>query len=258
MSTLEVDLHGSVTAEWIKLWSVRSTRILVFATAAVIVAFGVAAAVGIVVTGTATADGLADPLGACLTGIGPAQLLVLGIGVLTVTGEYASGTIAGTLTAQPRRSAVAFAKTLAPAIVVLVVAAIAVATTFTANAFVLSGRTDAPSITRPGVLGALLGAVVCLALVTMLGTAMGQLVRSTASALVLGVCVLYLPGLLVLALPRDVGAAASPYTPANAAAALMQVGPSDLLSWPLALVVLAAYVAVLSAWGAARLRRRDV
>jgi hypothetical protein len=70
--------------------------------------------------------------------------------------------------------------------------------------------------------------------------------------------VLYLPGSLVLALPPDVGAAVSPYTPADAGAALMQVGASDLLPWPLALVVLTAHTAALSAGDAVRLRRRDV
>lgn len=248
-------LRRTTAAELVKLRTLRSTRLLLLFAAACVVGFGLAEAVGVVVVGSA--DGLADPLKGALNGIGVAQLLVLGLGVSAATSEYASGTIATTLSAQPRRLVLAAGKTAAVGVATSGVAALAVTTAFVVNSFVLAD--DAPW-SWPTAQGwrALLGAALYLTCIAMLGTAFGHLLRSTAAGYAAAAGSLYLPALLVQLLPPDIGARVTRYTPANAGGALMQLEPGSLLPWLPALAVLLGYLLALSVWAATRLARHDV
>lgn len=248
-------LRRTVASELVKLRTLRSTRLLLLSAAVCVVGFGLAEAVGVVVVGSA--DGLADPLKGSLNGVGVAQLLVLGLGVSAATSEYASGTIATTLTTQPRRGVLAAGKATAVGVATAAAAAAAVITSFAANSLVLTdqGLSSWPS---PDVWRALLGATLYLTCVAMLGTAFGHLLRSTAGAYAAAAGLLYLPALLVLLLPPDAGARVTRYTPANSGSALMQLEPGALLPWLPALAVLLGHLVTVSVCAAARLQRHDV
>jgi ABC-type transport system involved in multi-copper enzyme maturation permease subunit len=251
--------RGVLVSELIKISGLRSTTGLLASVLIAVVGFGTAGAIGVVVTGGPTADALADPLRNTLTGMGIAQFLALAVGVIAVSSEYSSGTIRVTLAATPARRTVAIAKALAPAAAVSVVGLAATTVTFIANGVILAASGVNLMPVRPEVVRALVGAVVYLLLITVLGTAVGLLLRSPAAACALALAVLYLPGVLVLVLPPETGSLVSPFTPSNAGAALMHIGPSpsDLLAWWAGLSVLATYALAPLAWGTARLIRRD-
>jgi hypothetical protein len=100
-------------AEWIKLWSVRSTWFALGTAVAFTVGLGLADTVSTARGWDAmpAADRVAfDPLGSAFAGLTFAQLALGVLGVLAVTSEYSSGTIIATLTAQPRRSTAFVAK----------------------------------------------------------------------------------------------------------------------------------------------------
>lgn len=257
-ATAPATWRRTVVSELVKLSTLRSTRILLLSAGVCVVGLGLAEAIGVVVVGAATQEALSDPLKGCLNGIGVAQLLVLGLGVSAATSEYSTGTIASTLTAQPRRRVLAAAKGAAAGMATATVAALAVLTTYVANSLVLASHDSAPSWSTLEVWRALLGAVLYLTAVAMLGTAFGHLLRSTAAAYSAAAALLYLPALLVLLLPVDISAQVTRYTPANSGSALMQLHPGTLLPWLPALAVLLAYLLAFSAWAATRLAHHDV
>src|SRR5690242_8170531 len=104
---------SAVRAEWIKLWSVRSTWVCLGVAVTSAVGLGLADTVS-TVRGWDTmpaADRAAfDPLGSSFAGLTFAQLALGVLGALAVTSEYSSSTIIPTLIAQPRRAAAFAAK----------------------------------------------------------------------------------------------------------------------------------------------------
>src|SRR3954470_24500700 len=103
----------ALRAEWIKLWSVRSTWVALGIAVAFTVGLGLADTVSTVRgwdTMPAPDRAAFDPLGSAFAGLTFAQLALGVLGVLAVSAEYSSGTIIPTLTAQPRRSTAFAAK----------------------------------------------------------------------------------------------------------------------------------------------------
>jgi ABC-2 type transport system permease protein len=243
-------------SEWIKLRSLRSTYVILAAAALAIIGFGVFMAVGTVVADTPPAEG-ADPLGGSLYGIALAELIVAALGVLSVTGEYASGVIRTWLPAVPRRWPLLLAKAGVVATTVFVVSLGATLLAFLGAALVLAGNGRSLSVTEPGVLRALIGAALYLAAVALLGMGFGWLLRSTAGALATLLAVLYVPPVLGILLPRDLGDHVMPYVPSNAGSAVMQLTPSGLLQPWAGFAVFLGYAALTLAAGAIVLQRRD-
>jgi ABC-2 type transport system permease protein len=179
-------LAPAARMEWIKLRSLRSTWWTLAVTAAGTV--GIAAAVG-----RNSRDASVDLVNNVLAGVVPGLLLVGALGVLTMTGEYSSGTIRATLAAVPRRPLALLAKAVVFGALTLVVGEAASFTAFFAGSATLGHGIAAPTLGRPGVLRAvvLTGAAYCL--VGLLGLGLGAIVRHSAAAvgvLVAGVYVL--------------------------------------------------------------------
>lgn len=248
-------LGGVVDSEWLKARSLRSTWYITAGLVGAVVGIGTINAVGAVL-GKADPQAPADPLAGALTGIGLAQLLAAALGILAVTGEYATGTIRPSLSAVPRRPALVVAKALVAGALTLAAGLAAVAASFTLAHVIADRDALAANATESTVLRALAGAAVYLCLTTVVGAACGWLVRSTMGATALVVAILYLPGLLALVVPG--GDDATPYLPANAGSALLQLEPTTLLSPLAGLAVLTAYSAGITALAAVRLNRGDV
>lgn len=248
-------LGGVVDSEWLKARSLRSTWYITAGQVGAVVGIGTINAVGAAL-GKANPQAPADPLAGALTGIGLAQLLAAALGILAVTGEYATGTIGPSLSAVPRRRALVVAKAFVAGALTLAAGVAAVAASFTLAHVIADREALAANATEPTVLRALGGAAVYLCLTTVVGAACGWLVRSTMGGTALVVAILYLPGLLALVVPG--GDDAAPYLPANAGSALLQLGPTTLLSPLAGLAVLTAYSAGITALAAVRLNRGDV
>jgi ABC-2 type transport system permease protein len=246
-------------SEWIKLRSLRSTVYTLAASVIMMVGLGLLLAV-IALVHLEAGHGLGSigPASLSLYGAYPAQLTIGALGVLLVTGEYATGMIRATLTAVPRRLPVLWAKLGVFAAVAAVTAEISLLVTFLSSQAILSGQHAGTSLSHPGVLRAVLGTGLYLTIVGLLGMALGSLIRNTAGALatLFGV-VLILPVLWDL-VPAQWAAQTARYLPSNAGQAILQVHPAagTLAPWT-GLALFGAYTAAAIAAAALLLKRRD-
>jgi ABC-2 type transport system permease protein len=179
-------MSAAVRMEWIKLRSLRSTWWTLAITAAATVGIGLA-------VGLNSKDAAGDLTNNALAGVVPGLLLAGALGVLTMTGEYSSGTIRATLAAVPRRPVVLAAKAVVFGAVTLVVGEAAAFTAFRAAAGTLRHGLAPISLGDPGVLRAVVlsGAAFCL--IGLIGLGLGAIVRHSAAAvgvLVAGVYVI--------------------------------------------------------------------
>jgi ABC-2 type transport system permease protein len=245
-----VPFRALLRSEWTKLWSLRSTWWCGAVYLLVVGGAGWLAAAG---TQSSSEAGVA--VQTALIGFGFGQLVLVVLGVLAMSSEFASGMALVSLTAVPRRTRLLLAKTLVVAAwclsfsaVLAVVCALA-ARTLTA---VPGGvRPDDPDVLRT--LGLQVGAAV---LVGVLSVALGAALRSTAGAVGLGMALVFvLPPVLALA----GGAVASRVSQALPA---LRVGEDAFLAvtttWPVGIAVAAAWAVGLWVLGAALLERRDV
>ena len=172
-------------AEWIKLWSVRSTWIALGIAVAFAVGLGLADTISTVhgwdTVPAADRAGF-DPLGSAFAGLTFAQLALGVLGVLAVTAEYSSGTIIATLTAQPRRGAAFTAKAGTVFGVAILVGQALAFGSFLLGQAVLHGRQLDIGLGAPGVLRSVTSAGLYLGVVTMVGFGLGALLRHPAAA----------------------------------------------------------------------------
>ena len=263
--TGRVTLPGVLRSEWVKLRSVRSTAWTYLAAAFTLLFFGsiAAAFTGGLLAAPDEGPGAADPTSTVLSGVLLVALIIGVLGVMTMTSEYATGTIRSTMTFVPRRVQVLGAKAAVLVAVTLPVMALATLGTFLVGQALL-GAGDAGTATAslgdPGVLRAVLGAAVYLTGIALIGLALGTLLRSTPAALSVLVGLIFLvPGLGTFLLPASVRDDVLPYLPSNAGSAFTSVSSTpDLLGVGTGAAVFAAWVVVPLALAAVRLVRRSV
>lgn len=246
-----------VRSEWTKFWSVRSSWLVLWTTA--LLCIGLAGVIGWVQGNQDDVTPVEQAVGGAFLGIDLFTLVIGVFGVLLMTGEYGSGLIRATLTAVPRRLPVLWAKAVVLAVVAgAVLLAVCFASFLVARAFsgVDVGLGD------PGVLRATFGAAAAPVAFGLIGLGLGAILRHTAGSITVLVAVmLVIPALLPAALPDSVQDDVTPYSPVAASQALYSVegtgGPFEMLSPGAAALVIAGWVALVLAGGAAVLRRRD-
>ncbi|MEU6351181.1 ABC transporter permease [Streptomyces sp. NPDC047072] len=252
-------------SEWGKFWSLRSSWITLGVAVFLLVLFGAIASYTYspdTVAGggpPGASSGDSDAVSLALTGVTFASLAIGVLGVLLSAGEYSTGMIRSTLTAVPRRLPVLWAKAAVIGPVALVLATVGAVAAFLLGAPGLDGERISLSLGDDGVLRALAGAGVYLALVAVFGVALGVLIRSSAGAIAALVGILLiLPGLASL-LPDSLYDSLSPYFPSNAGSAIYALHESsDALSPGAGLAVFAGWVGLALAGAAVRLVRSDV
>ncbi|MFG2820987.1 ABC transporter permease [Kitasatospora sp. NPDC048365] len=250
-------------AEWAKTWSLRSTWITLGLGLFFLVAFGLIAAYQFksrLTSGRPMDRDFADAsaLGLSLFGTNFAQLALGVLGVLIAAGEYSTGMIRSTLAAVPRRLPVLWAKAAVYGAVTLVLATAGVFVAFLAGSGIVSGTRAAMTLSDPGAVRGLLGAGLYLALVGVIGVALGMLLRSVAGGIsVLVAALMLVPGLISL-LPTSWHSHISPYLPSNAGEAMFALHhDSTTLSPGAGLAVFLLWTALALAGAATRLARSD-
>ena len=186
------------------------------------------------------------------------QLLVGVLGVLFVTGEYATGMIRSTFAAVPRRLPVLTSKSAVFGVVSLIAMTATSFATFFAAQAVLSGYGHSSSLSDPGALRAVAGMGLYMALVGLMGGAFGWIVRSTAGAIsgLVGV-LLILPVILNL-LPGSFSTTVAKYLPSNAGEGFLVSYPNpDLLAPWAGIGVFSLWVVAALAAAIVTVRRRD-
>ena len=234
---------GAVRAEWVKLRSLRST---VAAYAAVAVVLTALCGLCLTLPDRAAAD-------SAFTALLLAELLVAGVAVLTVAGEFSTGTARSTFTAVPRRTPVLTGKLAvhgATVLTLLVLAAVAGGTLATVAVPEAAG-----SPLDPAVLRAVGGTALSLACVVAIGVAVGTVTRSPAGGVTLALTLLVLPVLVVTA-PQ-----VTAFLPGRAVQALVfapRPPEAHLLPAGAAAAVLVGWAVLGTVLATVALRRRDV
>lgn len=253
----------AISAEWTKLRSVRST--LWTLAALVVVSVGLTALVNMLAAPD-LAESIAEngepfePVGAFVMWGGQfGQIAAFVLGVLIASSEYASGMMRSTLAAMPRRWQVLGAKSLVLAGVVL---ALGIVTTFgsylAANLF-LSREGIGLALSDDGVLRAIGGGGLYLAVLALFGLALGLLMRHTAGAVTVGLATLFVVGNLVMLIPGATGEWLTKLMPGNAGSqvAMVESFSPDLLDPWVGFGVFAGETLVLLAIAGWLFARRD-
>ena len=245
-------------AEWVKFWTVRSTRW------SFVAMFVLGAGLTVLVCAT-SADALAsggegESPGSFVTfGMMFAQITAIVLGALTVTSEYGTGMIRATLAATPRRGAVLAAKGLVLAGTLFVAGVVtAVAGYVGGNAFLAAAGVGV-DLGDEGVVRALFGSGLYMAGLGLFAAAAGLLLRHTAAVLSLVLALVFVVGNMAFLLPGSWGEWTAKVLPGNAGSPIatpVSFNPLLLDPWT-GFAVFSAEVAALLLVGWVVFQRRD-
>jgi ABC-2 type transport system permease protein len=206
-------------SEWTKLWSLRSTRWSLLA--AVLSMAGLGMIIAAFRMGhwshlSAEERATYDPIDNGVGGYHLAQLAIGVLGVLVISGEYATGMIRSSFMAVPHRLPVLWAKALIFAAVTFVLMLASSFISFFGVQAIVTQRHVQAGLGDPHALRAVVGTALFLTVLAVLAVGVGALVRSTAGGIATFVGLLFvLPGITAL-LPSNLGDAISPYLPLSA------------------------------------------
>ncbi|WP_346012280.1 ABC transporter permease [Streptomyces sp. SID3343] len=252
----------SLHAEWIKIRTMRSTLFVILG--ALGFAVGLAAlngsSAGSEYADLSPADQAEfDPLATSLMGYLVAQIAFGLLGGLVMTAEYGARTIVPTLASVPQRARVLCAKAVVLVGVMLPVGILVSLAGFLIGQASLSAAGAPHLALSDGVaLRGVFGGGLYLALATLLGLALGTLIRSTTATVTTLFGVMLIVQAFAPALPGALGDRVSKYWPPIAGGRIITVVPDpDLLSPWAGLGVMAAVVAALLAVAFVVFRKRD-
>ena len=250
--------HGfrqAVRMEWIKLRGLRSTPWMLLATTVGMIAIGVAAMANTKAPSPADAAAF-DPVNNVLAGVVLGQLIIGLMGVLTVTGEYSSGSIKSTFAAVPGRRMVLAAKAAVVGLVSLVIGEVVTIVTFFAGTMAMAGGVPRPSLGEPGVLRAVVLSGAYLAMVGLIGVGLGAAIRHSAAAIGTLVGLFFVLPTLLAGLT---GTTVSKFMPTWIFSSSLGVSKpvADVLSPWVGFAVLCLYVVAALGLGGWLLTRRD-
>jgi hypothetical protein len=247
-----------ILSEWTKLRSVRSTlwSLLV----AVVFTIGLAALVPAVrMHHLKPGEHIDNPLELTLAGIQMAQLAIGVLGVLVITGEYATGMIRASFTAVPKRLPVLWAKIAVFAVVTFALMLPSVLIAFWASQTILDKHHILQtSLSAPGVTRSLVGGAVYLMLFGVFCLALGAIVRNTAGGIAAFVAIFFVIPPLLNVFPTSWQNAINPWIPNSAFRSIFQLTHgTHSLSPAGGIAVSLGYVAFTVAVAAILLVRRD-
>jgi hypothetical protein len=253
---LRVTFPRVVKSEWLKFWSLRSSW---YTLAAAVLSMVVLDTLLGLVTGErwSTLQANDHVASRVMGGYQLSQLLVGVLGALFVTGEYGTGMIRSTFAAVPKRLPVLGAKTAVFGAIALTAMVISSFAGFFGAQALLSGFHHSFTLSQAGALRVVAGTGVYLALIGLLGVALGWILRSTAGAISTLVGILLVVPVLFSAIGKSVDSIAQ-YLPSKAGASFItSMHEAGTLSPWTGLIVLCAWVAAAFGLAAYLLRRRD-
>lgn len=257
-ATVSQSFTHVVRAEWIKFWSVPSTRWSLVA----LVALGTGLTVLVCALSAETiAANPHDehPASYVTWGMMIAQITAVVLGAMHVTSEYGTRLIRATFAAVPRRGRVVAAKLLVLCAVLLVAGTLTATAGYFAGNWFLDAEGVGVPLDGPGVMRSLYGNGLYLAALGALTFGVGLLVRHTAAALSIVLGTVFVVANMAFLLPGRWGEAIADAIPGNAGHTLttpVAFNPTLMAPWP-GFAVLAAEVAVVVALGWVAVLRRD-
>ena len=202
-----------------------------------------------------------DPIGLILQPGGVwGQIAICVLGVILFASEYSTGMIRASMLAVPRRTPVLAAKATVFAAVTFVVAEVVAFVSFFIGQAIISKHVSV-SLGDAGVLRAVLGTGLALAVVGLFAMSLGVLVRHVAGAITLAIGLVTVLPTIASALPGRIGDYLKTYLPGgNSVGAIMSSGHgSDLVVSPWqGFAIACGWTAIALALATVSLRRRDV
>ena len=248
-------------AEWTKLRTLRSTYWTLLTTVAAMAGFGALLSAAYARHLTPASRAALDPASYSQSGFFLAQLAIGVLGVLVMTGEYATGSIRSTLTAAPQRIIVLAAKAAVFALVAFLTGLAGSFTAFFLGQAIFAGKGIPVHLGAPGTLRAVLGAAMYLAVFGLLSLGLGALIRRTAGAITVLIAVLVFLPASVGALPAAWRNDVNPYLPSVAGQVIIGPAkftpPGHLLSPWAGFAVFCGYAAAVLIAAAVTLHLRD-
>jgi hypothetical protein len=228
--------------------------------------------VGVSIVATATVSGrwasmapfdraTFDPTSVSLAGL-LFSLLVIGVlGVLVMSAEYGTGTIRSTLAAIPNRPLVLATKAAVFAAVAVVVGEVLSFASFLVGQVLLRSPAPHATLTQPGVLRAVAGGGLMIAVLGLLALGLATIIRHTAGAITAYVGTLLVLPALVAALPSSIGNRIAEFLPLHITDTMTSVlhtgGGAPALSPWVGFAAVSAYAIVALVVGGVLMVRRD-
>lgn len=170
---------NTLRSEWIKLRTVRMNLVLFI----IAVVFPVVVCVLVASLGDMKGLKVSDVVG-LVTGTSVVTALLLGVvGAVSISGEFAHGTIRPTFAATPRRMRVLIAKAVVIAVFAAVAEALVVVLCYALSSAIANSRGASLSLSgQTEARAALIGVVVFAVIVSLLGFGLGMVIRNTPAA----------------------------------------------------------------------------
>ena len=248
-----------IKSEWTKFRSLRSTNITLLV--AVVLTVGLGALIcAVTAAHWASADlqerARFNATDRSLSGVNIAQLAVGVLGVLLISGEYATGMIRASLTVVPKRLPVLWGKLAVFATVIGAVSIISTFAAFFVGQALLSGHHIQVTISSPDALRLVIGAAAYMLLVGIIGIALGAITRNTAAGISTLVALFFVIPPIMDLLPASWSDHIGPYLPSNAGDAFWGHPDGTHLAPITGFLVLCLWAIVAVAVAAIRLTRR--
>ncbi|MCQ6270209.1 ABC transporter permease [Pseudarthrobacter sp. R1] len=278
-----VTFGGVLRSEWIKLWSLMSTRILLLLTLAAIVGVGALTVLirytyldemirsardqGQTMTPEMLEASFPPGSGFDLYNLPNAGLqigiLILGsLAVLFMSSEYATGMIRSTMNAVPRRTPAFVAKAIILAVISYVITTIAGAVTFLIAMPVFQGMGFDLDWSTDGVLYSIFTGGLYVAGVALIGLSLGTLLRNSAGGITVLVAMFFVLSIaagFMTFIPGEFWKYVPQYIPSEAGGRFLSIGHTDgvIDPWHGGLIFL-GYVLLFLIPAMITLKKRDV
>ncbi|MDQ0727592.1 ABC transporter permease [Microbacterium sp. W4I20] len=245
----DVGLGGAIVAEWIKFRGLASNHALAGFTLFLLLANGVAMPWAYVFRDRSSPRADYDAYPEMIVDkTGYVGIILAVLAVLMVTNEYRSGQISTTLLSVPRRTSVLVAKAAIIAGIAFVIGIASSAIGFAVAPTILAGGGYGYILETPVLLRLVVGAGLYLAAISVIGVALGAIIRNVVAAVLATIVFL----LIVPVIPEmfsEYGTEITRFFPIQAGSLLLApagtdpmgpwVGYAVLLIWTLALFVVA-------------------
>lgn len=262
---------GALRSEFTKIRSVRSTYWSLLALVVITIGIGALFAFGRVqnfsqnlsqmppgALAAQRAHAISQATEQSLFGLILGQLVIAVLGALTITSEYSTGMIRTSLSVMPRRGVSLAAKAVVFGAIALVVGLVTSFISYFVGQAILSTQHINSTIGQPGVLRAVIGGGLFLAVCGLLSFGLGAIIRHTAGAITASIGVLFVLFILSGFLPNNWAVHIDKWIPFNAGGAIWenQSGTAMFSPW-VGFAVFCGYAAVALAAGLWRFRNKD-
>jgi ABC-2 type transport system permease protein len=193
-----------------------------------------------------------------LFGLVLGQLVIAVLGALTITSEFSTGMIRTSLAVMPRRTVFFAAKGIVFAAIALVVGEVTSFASFLVGQAILATAHANVTLGDPGVLRAVVGGGLFLAVCGLLSYGIGAIVRHSAGAITTSIGLLFVVYVLSEFLPGGWAAHVDKWIPFNAGAAIWErLSGTDMFSPWTGFAVFCGYAAILLGAGLVLFRKRN-